>query len=173
MQELRGFGESWSVGQTALREAIYVREFNADGSLRKLTLDPTSVIDEGGLLLLSLTGPAEHTSFVNFASELGDGEAEALALAHARKHLLLTDDGLATRVAMRREIAIPTVGTAEVLIAWAGRDAERLRRLPDIVGRITILAKYQPAEGHAHRAWWQGHLAVSTLFVGGPPGKTT
>lgn len=169
--ELRRFGESWSVGERALREAIYVREFNADGGLQKLTLDLTSVVAEGGLIVLSLSGPAEHASFVNFAGDLGDGEAEALALAQSRKHLLLTDDGLATKVAMRREHAIPTVGTVDVLIAWAGRDPERLRRLPDIVGRITILAKYQPAEGHVHRAWWQGQIAASSLFIGGPNGK--
>lgn len=159
LNELRGFGESWSVGETVLSEAGYAREFDAEGQLKKVYFVPTALIAEGGLLLLSPEDEAEQASLVEFAQLVDDGEAEALALALHRRLCLVTDDRPAIRAANRADVAVQTVETPELLKVWAGTDEERLRRLPDVVRRITILAKFQPRTDSPHYLWWQTLLA--------------
>lgn len=159
LSELRGFGGSWSIGETVLSEAGYAREFDAEGQLKKVYFVPAELIEEAGLLLLSPEGEAEQASMVEFAQVVDDGEAEALAFARHRQLWLVTDDRPAIRLASRANVAVKTLETPELLKVWAGTDEERLRRLSDIVRRITILAKFQPRTDSPHYLWWQTLLA--------------
>ena len=77
--ELRNFGASWSIGETALREATFVRDFDLNGDIYKVTLDPLAVVADGNLQVLSLDDAQEHASFVEFTLELDDGEAQGMA----------------------------------------------------------------------------------------------
>lgn len=156
--ELRAFGTSWSIGETALAETDYVREFDAEGQLRKIVLGPAALVAESGLLLLKLQNDAEQASLVEFAQVVDDGEAEALALSLHRQRWLVTDDRLAIRLAARANVAVQTIETPEVLKTWAGTDEQRLLRLPEVIRRITILAKFQPRADSNHYSWWQNHL---------------
>lgn len=157
--ELRNFGTSWSIGDTALKEAMFVRDFDADGNIHKQTLDPAAVIADGNLQVLMLASPAEHASLIEFAAELDDGEAQALSLALHRKHILVTDDRPAVRVASALPIAVQTMGTPEILMAWANANLANQRRLPQVVRRISILGPFQLKKSSPHYGWWQALLA--------------
>ena len=159
LRQLRTFGESWSIGETALKEAIFVRDFGAGGEICKVTLDPVAVIAEGRLQTLSLADAKEHASLVEFAFELDDGEAEALSLALHRRRVLLTDDRLAVRVASAPSVAVETMGTPEILMAWVNANPKSRQVLPEVVHRISVLGPFQLRKSSPHYPWWQGLLA--------------
>ena len=163
LTELRGFGDSWRIGDIALAEAMFVRKFDASGGVCKLTLNVAEVVAQGNLHVVSLdTTPGNadaQTSFVEFAMELDDGEAQALAIALHRNCVLVTDDRLAIRMASGLSAAVPTMGTPEILMAWAHENPGRQARLPDVVRRIAVLGPFQLKRTSRHYGWWQGLLS--------------
>ncbi len=158
LRELRDFGTSWSIGDTALQEAMFVRDFDANGSIVKVTLDPVAVAANGNLQVLSLANATEHASLVEFAVDLDDGEAQALALALHRGRVLVTDDRPAVRTAGAPHVAVQTMGTPEILMAWANANIECRRRLPEVVRRVSALGPFQLKKSSPHYQWWQTHL---------------
>jgi predicted nucleic acid-binding protein len=155
LKELRTFGKSWSIGNTALKEAMFVRDFDANGNIVKVTLDPVAVVANGNLQVLSLGDAREHASLIEFAVELDDGEAKALSLALHRKRVLVTDDRFAVRVASEPHVAVQTMGTPEILMTWANTNTECRRRLPEVVRRVSFLGPFQLKSSSPHYRWWQ------------------
>jgi hypothetical protein len=51
-----------------------------------------------------------------------------------------------------------TMGTPEILIAWANANSESQRRLPQVVRRISILGPFQLKESSPHYGWWHAVL---------------
>jgi predicted nucleic acid-binding protein len=159
LRELQTFGLSWSIGETALSEALFVRDFAENGGLRKVTLDAPTVIADGKLNVLSIEGSAEINSLVEFAAELDDGEAQALSMALHRKLVLVTDDRPGVRVAGAAHVAVPTMGTPGILMEWVRVNPECRARLPDVIRRIGILGPFQLRRNSPHYAWWQALLS--------------
>lgn len=156
--ELRNFGTSWSIGDTALKEAMFVRDFAPNGDILKVTLDSAAVVAEGNLHVLSLNGEQEHAAFIEFAMELDDGEAHAMSLALHRERVLATDDRPAIRVASQL-ITVQTIGTPEILTAWVNANPEQRHRLPEIIRRVNVLGPFQLKKSSPHYGWWQALLA--------------
>ncbi len=67
------------------------------------------------------------------ATDLGKGEAEAIAIAHERKALLILDDGLARRHA--RLIGVHLTGTLGVLLK--AKAAGHIQQLAPVIARLT------------------------------------
>lgn len=158
LKELQTFGVSWSIGDIALNEALFVRDFDAQGGIRKVTLDRKSVIADGNLQVLSLSNAPEHASLVEFALDLDDGEAQALSLARHRQLVLVTDDRPALRVAGAPQVAVQTRGTPDILMAWVAAHAQCQRRLPEVIRRISVLGPFQLKKSARHYGWWQDFL---------------
>jgi predicted nucleic acid-binding protein len=159
LRELRDFGTSWSIGDTALKEAIFVRDYDANGGTCKVTLDPAAVVVEGNLQVLSTSNPGEYASLIEFAADLDDGAAQALSLALHRKRVLVTDDRPAIRIASALHVAVQTMGTPEILMAWGDANMECRRRLPEVVRRVSVLGPFQLKNNSPHYRWWQTLLS--------------
>lgn len=160
LMELRNFGATWSIGGAALQEVQFVREFDADGNIYKKRIDSAVIVAEGNIQVLSLGSAEESASLIEFASELDDGEAQALSLAKHRGRILVTDDRPAKRLAADPKIAVKTVGTPEILMAWGNSSVERRRQLPAVVRRVSFLGPFQLRTSSLHYAWWQGLLSA-------------
>ena len=158
LAELRTFGASWSIGNTALREALFVRDFDLNGDICRVTLDPQAVVADGNLQVLTLDNAQEHASLVEFALELDDGEAQALSLALHRERILVTDDRPAVRVASG-PVGVQTMGTPEILTAWANLNPQQRHRLPAVVRRMSVLGPFQLKKSSPHYGWWQALLS--------------
>ena len=158
LAELRTFGTSWSIGDTALREALFVRDFDRNGDICRVTLDAQAVVASGNLQVLTLDNAQEHASLVEFALELDDGEAQAMSLALHRERILVTDDRPAVRVASGLT-TVQTMGTPEVLIAWVNANPAQRHRLPEIIRRVTVLGPFQLKKSSPHYGWWQALLS--------------
>jgi len=153
IRELNDFGENWGIGQTALREARYVYEFESDGSRARVEISQESLLRQHPLSILRLNS-SEIPLLVELAAKLDDGEAEGMVLAFRRGLVFVSDDRPTQRVATELGFSTPIVSTPELLIEWAGDNPERLNRLPSIVRRIEQLAKFRPHKGSPHLAWW-------------------
>lgn len=157
LAELRTFGTCWSIGDTALKEALFVRDFDRNGDICRVTLDPYAVVSDGNLQILTLDGVPELTSLVEFALEIDDGEAQALALALHRERILVTDDRPAVRIASGLT-GVQTMGTPEILMAWVDSNPQQRHRLPAIVRRMSVLGPFQLKKSSPHYGWWQALL---------------
>ena len=163
LKELKTFGSSWGIGDTALKEAMFVRTFDINGAVLKVTLDPVAVVNEGNLTVLALAHAHENASLVEFALELDDGEAQAMSLALHRKCVLVTDDRAAVRVASQIATVVQTMGTPEILTAWINENPEQAHRLPEIIRRISVLGPFQLKKSSPHYGWWKALLANIAL----------
>ena len=159
LAELRKFGDSWSIGDIALSEALYVREFDESGNLRKVVLNPEETVVDGNLHVTSLHSDDELASLIEFAHDLDDGEAQALAIAMHRNRILVTDDRPAIRVASALSPVVPTLGTPEIIKAWVDAASENQVRLVEVVRRISILGPFQLKKTSENYPWWQSLLS--------------
>jgi predicted nucleic acid-binding protein len=154
IQELSRLNKRFCIGEIALAEAKYAREYQAD---RMIPVDVSAVdlLAQYPFQVLRITDAAEQTNFVEFAKQIDDGEAEALAFAAARKLILVTDDRLAINVAARSNLNVKVIGTSDILIEWANSDQDRKARLPSIVKRISELARFCPHRSDQNFSWWK------------------
>ena len=87
----------------------------------------------------------EYASFVEFASMVDDGEAEALAICASRHLVLATDDRKARRIALERDVPVRLTSTASMMRHWATRAMEKEPQLSEAV----VTALMSPDRGAA------------------------
>jgi hypothetical protein len=98
--------------------------------------------------------PSERILAVRFAALVDDGEAEALAIALARRIPILSDDVAAAKVALSERIPLQT--TLDLVRTWSvGRDP---RELSDAVIGMRFRANYVPPRSHPQRSWFLAQL---------------
>lgn len=160
LAELRAFRRSWYVCEAVLNETEYTREYGQDGAPISVPIDMQAIVSEGLLLAARPETERELEDFVSFASEVDDGEAQALAIAKNRGFVLLTDDRKAAAVARRPDVGVRIVSTASVLQAWGRFDRANEARLREVVARISVLARFTPRPDTPEYAWWHGYTPV-------------
>lgn len=92
----------------------------------------------------------ELERFIAFASEVDDGEAQALAVASVRQIPVATDDRRAIRVA--QTLGIVTIDTPQLMLAWADTVAVSMAALA--LTRVERRARFVPRLGHPLRSRW-------------------
>lgn len=153
LSPLLDLNRTWHVCDAVFGESQYTRELGEGGAPRLLLLDLKLEVEAGVLCRARPESESELDDYVSFAIELDDGEAQALAIAKNRGFILLTDDKKAGRLAA--EMSIVTITTPNVLRDWAERAPERKVRLPEIVRRITTLARFSPPAESPDYEWWR------------------
>jgi hypothetical protein len=159
LTELRALRRTWYVCDAVLSETEYTREYAPDGTQVSVPLDAKALVNAGLLLAARPETERELEDFIGFATEVDDGEAQALAIARNRGYVLLTDDRKAVAVARRPEVGVRLVSTARVLQAWAQLDPANEARLREVLTRISTLARFTPRPGDADYAWWRSYFS--------------
>lgn len=154
LAELRGIGLNWYLCEAVLKEAEHTREYGEDGQSELVPLDFRPLMEGNLIHIVSPANDRELDDYINFATEVDDGEAQALAIARHRGLTLLTDDRKAIRLASRPDIQVPTISTAGVLQVWANLHPENGRQLPYILSRIEALARFSPRRNSSDYEWW-------------------
>ena len=157
LSELAGFGDQWHVGEAVLGEAQYIWQFHMDGSKTQVSIDLEPLVAEGLLNAVRSESEAEIASYVEFASELDDGEAQALAIAMHRGFILLTDERKALQIAQRPEVAVATTTTPEILRKWAEQSDGNAARLAEVLRNIEERARFRPRRNSQDGEWWERH----------------
>jgi predicted nucleic acid-binding protein len=162
LESLGELGVTWHICDAVRNETEYVKEYDETGGKRIVPIDISSLLDSGIMNTVKPETDAEYADYVNYAMEIDDGEAQAIAIAKHRKFVLLSDDRRAVRFAIRPDIGVPTTTTPEILKAWADLSEQNQARLYEIIPRISDLAKFSPRSDSPLRDWWLRHLDPSS-----------
>jgi hypothetical protein len=136
-------------------EILYLRPFES-GDKNDLEAVAPQPLLAAGLLTPLVLSSEENELYIDFASQVDDGEAQCLAIAVSRNYYLASDDGAAQRVAREWVPAIPVITTPEWLYAW-------LISTPDVdcrtvVQTVTKRARFRPRRTSPLLTWWQNCL---------------
>lgn len=157
LTELGAFGWRWYLCEAVLQEAEHAREYGKDGQPELVPLDFSHLMDSVQIQTAAPANDDELEDYLDFASEVDDGEAQALAIARHRGFTLLTDDRKAIRLAGRLDIQVATISTAGILQIWANLNPANVQKLPGILARIEELARFRPHRNSSDYQWWVGH----------------
>ena len=145
---------SYVVKQVREEETLYLRPLPEEDIQGKLvTVDLSELLNENCLKEVEIT-PKELELFVEFASQVDDGESLSMAVASCRDQWLATDDRRCIRVANGYSKAIVTVTTPDWLKYWAEKSAVDLTIIAATIRNIEICARYQPHRLHPLKEWW-------------------
>ena len=137
-----------------MRESEYTRDFDSSGQIIDVPLDLSSQVASSLIEVVAPTGEHEMTDYINFAEELDDGEAQALAIAKNRNFTLLTDDKKAINIAARMDVGVTTITTAMVVRQWQEQANVTDEELRKVLARIEQLARFSPRRGTPDWIWW-------------------
>ena len=158
LKELRDFHRTWHICEAVLNETEFTREFGPDGAPVMVRLDMNALTQLGLWLPARPKTEQEIEDYVNFATEVDDGEAQALAIAKHRGFVLLTDDRKAVKVAQRPDVAVRTTSTPNILRSWGQLDPRNEARLHEVVRRIAVLARFSPHKNSPDYTWWRRYF---------------
>jgi predicted nucleic acid-binding protein len=145
-------GRKWYVPSVVIRESLFIYEVQPDGSTSKISIELQSLIDDGALHACDASEGVELDLYVDFASQIDDGEAMALAIAHTRGWTVATDDRKAIRLATKHSISVIT--TPELMKSWADATNPTAKELQQAINRIETLATFFPPSRHHLHEWW-------------------
>lgn len=133
---------------TVRAEALFVYE-DASRAARVLVDEALLAREQVESLAVDLDA-VEVAAAVRLGAHMGDGEAEALAVASARRIPILSDDNAVARIAGEVETSHDT--TLGLLFEWSvGRPADSVR---DAIAALRARANYAPPRSHRFRAWF-------------------
>jgi hypothetical protein len=130
-------------------ESIYLNPRSPSDPRETIDLSPH--IDSGILVEASLDED-ETATFIRFAAEVDDGEAQVLAVGLHRGLIVATDDRRARNVAAREGIGL--LSTPELILAWAVRAGRRSDEHRQAITDIEIRARFRPRPGDPSRSEW-------------------
>ena len=153
-------GYQFGICSVVKNESIYLRatDLNAPPQRKSslmLTWNPTASHR------IELSSDEEKELYVDYATQLDDGEAMSLALVYSRGFSIASDDRKARRL-FTEEIGDlkRLLSTSQILKEWsekAGMDAANLKQaLTDVLRR----GRFFPNSSDPHCAWWSKAIGV-------------
>lgn len=133
------------------REALFVK---ADDLRTRIALTEQSLCDANFVLEATALSARETERFVEFATLVDDGEAQALAIASERRVPLLSDDVAGIRLAEANGITVIT--TLDLAVSWATEKPEA--EIRTACQRLRFRARYAVPRNHAHSEWYWSQL---------------
>ena len=149
---LRTLGKQWYIPSVMVSESLYIHQVQSDGTTAKIAIELQSLLDDGTVHSCDATDGAELELYVDFATQLDDGEAMALAIAKSRGWTVATDDRKAIRLAGAHSISVLT--TPDLMKSWAESTDAAPEALHQALLRIEQLAAFSPSSRHHLYKWW-------------------
>ena len=139
---------------TAVRnESIYLRSEEPEPSLDRV--DISAHIESGLFGVTDLEGEDEQSLYIDYASQLDDGEAMSLAIAYVRDYHIATDDRKARRLFLESGgVEERLISTTELVRRWSERHEIQAAQLSRAVEHIAIRARFYPGTSDPHYPWW-------------------
>jgi hypothetical protein len=151
---------SYVVSEVRIGEVLELRDLAPDGTIGDLIRVDTEGLVNSGLLQEVSVEPNEEAAFVDFATEMDDGEACSAAVCVHRGLWLVTDDRVCLRAARNYQPPIPTITTPEVIKRWVDTDSVDADSLGEAIKRIETCARYRPGRTHPLLKWWESNRTI-------------
>lgn len=158
LQCLATFGLTWYVPTAVQAEGIFIRTAVDSREVRRIDL--AAVVSAGTVRICDPVDDSERGLYVEFALNLDDGEAMALAITKNRGWTLATDDRKARKKA--DAVGVPVVTTPELLKRWAARIGSTEADLAMALRRVEALARFIPPSDSPGAEWWRNAAAFTS-----------
>lgn len=136
--ELISVGRGASTSESAEREALAQSYIESLKSLR----------------ILDFSSEDELASFIEFATQLDDGEASVCALALAHGGAVATDDRKALRLLERKHPQASVVQTPELLYQWAELTGTPDQEMGALLRAVYQRGRFYPRRDAPRFDWW-------------------
>lgn len=143
------------IASAVLQESLYVDGHGENAERERIDL--SALLDSGAIETHSPETDDDLYTFLDFAIDLGDGEAMTLALAEHRHATVVTDDRKAIRLAADSLTIIPSL---ELVSIWFNAHEISADQQRDTLIAIQTRASYVPGRSHPHRGWWDRILGL-------------
>lgn len=147
------FGRTFVMAELAAAETLYLADPSLEDQQASRPLDLAALVRQGHVTILVLS-ESELESFVEFASEVDDGEAASIAIARHRIPCFASDDRKARRVAALQGRGIEIIGTTGILRAWSEQPDRGPSEVATALRRVEERARFVPPRDDPHFAWW-------------------
>ncbi len=108
-------------------------------------------LSQGLLQVVPDASEEELNTFIDFAVELGDGEAMTAAIALHRGYSVVTDDRVALRVIGDRAPMLPSL---QLIKEWIEREQISREIAREALRNLRQRGSYLPGRKHPLRTWW-------------------
>ena len=136
-------------------ESFYLRG-SEPGSIDQVDLEP--LFTRRLLHSCQPDSESETDLYVDYASQLDDGEAMSLAIACSRAYALATDERKARRLFLSTGIdRSRLLSTSDLIRGWAAESIDT-QRVIDCLLQIETRARYRPNAEDANYEWWMDLL---------------
>ena len=147
-------GSRFAICSAVLKETIYLRPENAGDPPDSINIAP--LIRSGVLGVCSLESEEEELLYIDYASQLDDGEAMSLATARRRGFILATDDRKAERLFLEAVgDTARLISTSDIVRNWPDSGQVSAEKLSTIVHRIVQRARFAPSHSDPNIRWWR------------------
>jgi hypothetical protein len=148
------------IAEAVHKETLYIRRGgNGEDAEEHDLVDLAPLLSSNLLVVDALGSAVELASYIQFATQLDDGEAMTCALASHRNWQVVTDDRKVPRVLRAVAPHINCRTTLDVLKEWVDTAGIDDATLKDILLDIRKRANYFPAVSHPLKYWWDNILA--------------
>lgn len=146
--------ERAEVCDLVVQESFFLRD--ESNPAKRVQIDFQKYMETGVLRLCEFLNEDEVEMYVDFASELDDGEAKSLAIALSRGSAVVTDDRKARRIfAEMGGRPADLLSTADLVRLWAEETVLDEDSLRIALTRIQIRSRFFPRTTDPNHIWWQ------------------
>lgn len=146
-------GYQFGICSVVKNESIYLRGADLNAPPEAVKLD--ALLESDRLTVFELSGDEEKELYVDYATELDDGEAMSLALVCSRGFSMASDDRKARRL-FTEEIGDlkRLLSTSHILKEWSEKAGMNAADLKQVLTEVSRRGRFYPNSGDPHFAWW-------------------
>jgi predicted nucleic acid-binding protein len=134
------------------KEALFIRKNKDDiEEFEKIDLEP--YIASQQIKVLSINN-MELETYIDYASELDDGEAITIALAIHRYGIVATDDHKALKI-ISQILSLRAMSTLEFIKHWSNANKKPINEIRDTLINMLEGANYYPGDRDSLFEWWK------------------
>ncbi len=145
----------WHISTAVSMELLYLHYPNPGGNAERRPLDLEKYVHEQCVFRCAPDNPDEEMAYLDFATQLDDGEAMSLAITKCRVWTLATDDRKAIRLATQEKVKV--ISTPEIMKTWAAEMSIGDDALRQVLHRIRTFARFAPSPRLPEFDWWVSH----------------
>lgn len=151
-------GYQFGICSVVKNESIYLRATDLNAPPEEVKLD--AYLESKHLTALELSSDEEKELYVDYATQLDDGEAMSLALVYSRGFSMASDDRKARRL-FTEEIGDlkRLLSTSQILKEWSEKARMNTAEVKQVLTDVSRRGRFFPNSGDAHFDWWSKAIA--------------
>lgn len=148
----RTLNNRWLICAAVEKESLYLRTDDPHNPFDPVTLVP--LFSAKLLEVCDVESGAEAQLYVNYSTQLDDGEAMSMAIAISRGYYLATDERKARRIFLETNVADRLSCTSTIVRAWVETAAISSIKARQVLHEIIRKARFFPSATDENLNWW-------------------